>query len=194
VLAESSTALVPATPAEARAVDEVVRLTSDGLAVAQWPDVARKTDPALVRDAIQRQITTMAGASVEEVRRVLAYYFGRVTQLPSDPEALEDAIVADMLELMQIPRRILFTAHRRVRRKWHSGKQRMPCAGDFRATVTTELFEAENYLRLLKQGYTRLHTASIDLNASEFTRRNREAAARKKAEEWEALRAAANKT
>jgi len=180
----------PATPAEAREIDEVVRLTGDGLTVQHWPDAAKRTPPAVIEAEIRRHEAAMAPATVAEIRDALATYVVRTTDLPGDQAALEDAMAATLAGLLEIPRRMFFDAHRRVNDKWHGGKSRMPGVADFRNAVRTELFEAENYRRLLKQGLARLGTAATDFSDSERTRLHREAQARKKAEERDALRRA----
>ncbi len=144
----------------------------------------------MIEAEIRRHEAAMTPATVAEIRDALATYVVRTTDLPGDQAALEDAMAATMAGLLEIPRRMFFDAHRRVNDKWHAGKSRMPGVADFRNAVRTELFEAENYRRLLKQGLARLGTAATDFSDSERTRLHREAQARKKAEEREALRRA----
>jgi hypothetical protein len=183
----------PATPGEAREIDEVVRLARDGTATGNWPDSVKRTPPALIEAEIRRHEAAMAPATVAEIRDVLATFVVRTTSPPGDVDALEDAIAATIAGLLKFPRRIFHDAHRRVEDKWRGRNGRLPGIGDFRDAVRTELFEVENYRRLLKQGLSRLATATTDFSDSERTRRHREAEARRKAEEHEALRRAAEK-
>jgi hypothetical protein len=176
---------VPATPEETRRIEWLLRLTRDGTPVTQWPDEAKQATPALIRDAIVRQMAAMAGATVDEVRRTLAFYLSCIPDPATDFNALEAALASDLLDLMQIPRALLFMAHRRVRQQWHGGRTRLPSVADFRNAVATELCEMENHFRLLKQGFTRLHTAAVDWNDSE---RTRAAANMEREREWAEIR------